>query len=147
MPSLRDNAARTALVRRLQGLTPGAAAKWGRLDARTMLCHLNDVLAVAVADTKAQSANQKAFQHFPLKHLILYVLPIPNNVRTAPEFLRSTPAAFEDDRQRVIQLIDRLAAAPKGHGPEHPLFGRLTNEEWNVLQWKHINHHLKQFGC
>ncbi len=147
MLSLRDDATRTAIVQRVQRLTPGATAKWGRFDAPNMLCHLSDVLAVSVGDIKAQSVNRKVFQHFPLKDLIIYVLPFPKNVSTAREFLRSTPAAFDDDRQRVINLIDRLATAPEGYGPEHPLFGRLTNEEWNVLQRKHIDHHLKQFGC
>ena len=29
---------------------------------------------------------------------------------------------------------------------KHPFFGEMTNEEWDLLQWKHLNHHLNQFS-
>jgi hypothetical protein len=61
--------------------------------------------------------------------------------------LASAPASFDADRQRLLDFIGRVAAAPKAQGPEHPLFGPLTNDEWNALHRKHIDHHLKQFGC
>ena len=44
------------------------------------------------------------------------------------------------------QKTEQLALTPRAKGPEHPFFGPLTNGEWNALQWKHIKHHLKQFG-
>jgi len=46
-----------------------------------------------------------------------------------------------------VKLMERLAATPRANGAEHPFFGPLTNEEWNALQWKHLSHHLRQFGC
>jgi hypothetical protein len=39
-----------------------------------------------------------------------------------------------------------VAARPKGMGSKHFLFGALTNDQWNALSWKHIDHHLRQFG-
>jgi hypothetical protein len=147
VPSLREEKIRTALIHRLQSLTPSMKPRWGTLDASRMLCHLGDVLAMAVGDLSAKSANRKVFHHFPLKHLILYLLPFPKGAPTAPELLSTAPAGFETDRSRVVALIQRLAVTPDAAGPEHPLFGPLSNNEWNVLQCKHIDHHLKQFGC
>lgn len=147
MPSLRDESARKQLVQRLQNLTPATKPKWGKLDAPRVLCHLGDTLAMGVGEVPTKSVNRKMFHHFPLKHLILYVLPFPKNVPTAPELLASAPSDFEADRKRVLDLINRLAVTPPANGPEHPFFGPLTNEEWNALQWKHIDHHMKQFGC
>jgi hypothetical protein len=52
------------------------------------------------------------------------------------------------ERERLCGLIDRFAAA----GPEgctrypHSFFGRLTSEEWATLMYKHLDHHLRQFG-
>ena len=69
MPSLRNDATRTAIVERLLRLTPAATAKWGSFDAASMLCHLNDALVFSIGGVKAKSANRRAFQHFPLKHL------------------------------------------------------------------------------
>jgi len=147
MPSLRDEAARKGLIQRLQRLTPATKPKWGKLDAARVLCHLGDTLGMSLGDISTAPMNRKAFHHFPLKHLFLYVLPFPKGVPTAPELLASNPQEFEGDRRRLIELMNRLAAVAGGNGPEHPFFGPLTNEEWNALQWKHIEHHLKQFGC
>lgn len=146
MPSLRNDKIRNGLVQRLRRLTPETKPQWGKLDAPRMLCHLNDALAMSVGDISLESVNRKVFHHFPMKHLIFYVLPFPKNVPTAPGLLSSRPKDFESDRERLIERIVRLAATPRAKGPEHPFFGPLTNEEWNVLQWKHISHHLKQFG-
>jgi hypothetical protein len=147
MPSLRHEAVRAELIRRLNRLTPATKPKWGRLDAPRLLCHLGDTLAMSIGELPVKSANRRAFHYFPLKHLILYVLPFPKGAPTAPELLSTAPQDFDVSRRRVLELMDRLAAAPKANGPEHPFFGPLTNEEWNALQWKHIDHHLKQFGC
>lgn len=147
MPSLRDETARKQLVQRLQNLTPAAKPKWGGMDAPRMLCHVGDALAMGLGELSTKPLNRKLFHHFPVKHLILYVFPFPKGAPTAPELLSSAPANFDADRQRVLESINRLAATPTAQGPEHPFFGPLTNEEWNALQWKHIDHHLKQFGC
>jgi hypothetical protein len=147
MSSLRNPVARAILIQRLQKLAPTAQSQWGSFNAPRMICHLADTLAMALGDLPTQSVNMKAFQCFPLKHLLLYVLPMSKGLPTAPELLSSQPIAFEADRQRVIELMERLAAAPDGPGAEHPFFGPLTVEEWKHLQAKHIDHHLRQFGC
>jgi hypothetical protein len=111
-----------------------------------MLCHLGDTLAMALGDTHLPSMNANRMQRFLLKYLFLYVVPMPKGLPTAGGLLSSPPSNFEADRRRVMELIERLAAVPRALGPEHPFFGPLTNDEWNVLQRKHTDHHLRQFG-
>lgn len=147
MPSFRDRAVCEEMIRRLDRLTPSTPPKWGKLDAQRMLCHVADTLAMAVGDLSVPLMNYAPLRHFPLKHLILYVVPFPKNASTAKELLSSTPRNIDSDRRRVVELIHRLALAPAASGPQHPIFGRLTNDEWNVLQCKHLEHHLRQFGC
>ena len=147
MPSLRDASTRNSLVQRLQQLTPDTRPKWGKFDAPRMVCHLNDALAVSLGEIPTSTMNMKAFQHFPLKHLVIYVVPFPKGAKAPPDMLSSAPTNFDDDRQRLLERMERMAAAPDAPGPEHPLFGPLTYEEWNTLHCKHIAHHLKQFGC
>jgi hypothetical protein len=146
MPSMRDQNVRNSLLERLRRLTPTSARQWGQMDAARMICHLSDTLAMALGDLPVKPTKAGPFQHFPLKHLILYVFPMPKNVPTAPELLSTSPATFEADRRLVEERINRMADAPHGAGPVHPFFGPLSNDEWNVLQHKHIDHHLKQFG-
>lgn len=146
MPTLRSETARNGIVLRLQQLDPAAKAKWGQFDAPRMMCHLSDALAMSLGEITTPQLNKKAFHHFPLKHLILHVLPFPKGAPTVPELLLTEAGEFESDRRRVVEMVNRLAAAPDKKGPEHPLFGPLSTEEWNTLQWKHIDHHLRQFG-
>ena len=55
---------------------------------------------------------------------------------------------LESERERLCGLIDRFAAAGPGGCTSHPhlFFGRLTPEEWAILMYKHLDHHLRQFG-
>lgn len=146
MASLRNHTARENLIGRLQRLTPVTPHLWGKMDAPRMVCHLSDCLAMGLGELATKPVKAGAFQHFPLKHLILYVFPMPKGVPTAPELLLTAPDSFDADRQQVIERMERLASVPRGKGPVHPFFGLLSNEEWNSLQHKHIDHHLKQFG-
>jgi hypothetical protein len=147
MPTLKNATDRKRIVERLYKLTSETQPLWGSFTSARMICHLSDGLAMALGDLPVKSVNMKMFQRFPLKHLILYVLPFPKGARTVPELLKTSPGSFTADRERLVEQIEQLALKHAGAGPEHPLFGWLTNHEWQVLQHKHIDHHLRQFGC
>lgn len=147
MPTLRNTVDRKRLIERLYKVKPESRPQWGSLTAPRMLCHLSDGLAMALGDIAIESLGRKKYQRFPLKHLILYVIQFPRNVQTMPELLATEPNSFEADRERLVQQIERLVRKSDGAGPEHPLLGVLSNKAWNVLQYKHIEHHLTQFGC
>jgi hypothetical protein len=113
-----------------------------------MLQHLRLSAQMAVGDLNVEAKNKRAFQVFPLKHLILHVLPFPKGAPTAPELLPGAAASLEEERAALLTLLDRIGAGPQeGAGPAHPLFGPLTRREWGAATYKHIDHHLKQFGA
>jgi hypothetical protein len=149
MASLFDDRTREALLRRLAALTPAATPRWGRFTPGAMLCHLVDSARMGLGElpVAARRRGPHAFQRFPLKHLMLYVLPFPKGVATAPELLGTPAGDFERDRALVRELTQRLADGPReGPGPAHPFFGPLSRREWAVLAVRHIDHHLRQFG-
>jgi hypothetical protein len=84
----------------------------------------------------------------PLKQLVVYVAPFPRNAPTAPELtIAATPRPWADDIAMLQQLIDRITAHPShAEWPEHPAFGRLSRRAWGVLAYRHMDHHLRQFG-
>jgi hypothetical protein len=55
---------------------------------------------------------------------------------------------FEVERKRLSGMIDRFAAARAAGCTSHPhaFFGSLTPGEWAILMYKHLDHHLRQFG-
>jgi hypothetical protein len=118
------------------------------MDVTGMLKHLHLAALMALGEMEVPSANKRAFHMFPLKHLLLYVLPFPKGAPTAPKLKPEAAASMEEERAAVLELIERLGTGPRdGAGPDHPLFGPLTWREWGVVTYKHTDHHLKQFGA
>lgn len=146
MPSLRNEKDRQGLVERLQKVTPDAKAQWGSLDAPRMVCHLNDSLGAGLGKLEVPRKGPAAFRHFPLKHLAIYVVPMPKNAKAPKELLARAPGDFDEERRQLLQAMERMAAMPTGAGPDHFLLGGMNYDQWNALNWKHIDHHLRQFG-
>jgi hypothetical protein len=146
MPTLFDPSARGKIVSRLSNLTSDRRPLWGRLDAARVQTHLADQLRMAVGDVICRSKNTP-FRYPVLRELIVYLLPWPKGAPTAPELLATHPAEFETDRQTLLQLVERVGTLKPGVTfGEHPAFGRLSRRAWGVLAWRHLDHHLRQFG-
>ena len=149
MGSILNERDRAEIVRRLLSLTASSAGRWGSLDVVGMLRHLNLSARMTVGELEVPSVNKRALQVFPLKHLLLYVLPFPKGAPTAPELKPAVAAeSLEEERAALLALVERIGTGPRdGAGPAHPLFGPLTWREWGVVTYKHFDHHLKQFGA
>ena len=137
-----------AILNRLRSLSVSSTRRWGSMDVTGMLQHLRLSGLMTVGELPVVSKSKRAFQMFPLKHLILYVVPFPKGAPTAPELKPSDATSFEEERTALLELLDRIGTGPsEGEGPAHPLFGPLTWREWGVATYKHADHHLKQFGA
>jgi hypothetical protein len=144
--SLSSPSARQELVDRLRRLTPRSSANWGRMTAPQMLAHVADWMLMASGELPVASKNL-VLRHPPLKQLLIYVLPFPKGVPTAPELLARRPADWQAEQDMVcdrVQSFDKLFA--RNEWPEHPAFGRISPQAWGVLAYRHTDHHLRQFG-
>jgi hypothetical protein len=118
------------------------------MDAAAMLGHLRRSALMALGELSVECKNKRLFQMFPIKHLILYVVPFPKGAPTAPELLVSDAASVDSLRSELVSLVERIGVGPgDGYGPVHPLFGRLSFREWGTTTYKHTDHHLRQFGA
>lgn len=131
---------------RLDALTPASQARWGKFSVDGMLCHLRESARMASGALPVPDVGKKAFQSFPLKHLLLYVLPFPKGAPTAPLLLAPSPEEFGEARRQLQEALDTFLHEELRPAPPHPLFGLLTRKEWGTLVYKHIDHHLRQFG-
>jgi hypothetical protein len=148
MGSILNEADRAAIRQRIGCVTSASVARWGRMDAKAMLTHLRLSALMALGELPVACRSKRAFQVFPVKHLILHVVPFPKSAPTAPELLAPDAAPVEEIRSELVSLVERLGAGPReGDGPDHPLFGRLSFREWGVATYKHADHHLRQFGA
>lgn len=148
MGSILNETDRAAISTRLRTLSASSVGRWGTLDVVGMLQHLSLSTRMALGDMPVASVNKRAFQVFPLKHLILYVLPFPKGAPTANELKPITTTSVDEERAELLELLERIGTGPRdGAGPAHPLFGTLSWREWGVVTYKHADHHLKQFGA
>ena len=67
----------------------------------------------------------------------------------APDLIVPDQRDLDAERQRLCALIDRFCAAghPGCTTNPHSFFGRMTPGEWAILMYKHLDHHLRQFGA
>jgi hypothetical protein len=131
---------------RIARLSAAQAARWGRLSAPRMVVHLTDSMKMATGDLTV-APKRVPLRYPPLKQLVIYWLPFPKGVPTAPELLARAPTDWATELSELLASIDRFAGRdPAASWPDHPAFGRMSGRQWGVLAYRHIDHHLRQFG-
>jgi hypothetical protein len=54
---------------------------------------------------------------------------------------------LQQDIETLTRLLETFSRTDRlGPWPDHPAFGRLSGAAWGALSYKHIDHHLRQFG-
>jgi hypothetical protein len=146
--SIWDQRARLELLTRLERLAADTPARWGRFTGAGMLAHLNDSLRMALGELTPRE-KQLPLRFFPLKQLVIYLLPFPRGTPTAPELIaRIHVAVWSDEVETFRELLGRLAAqADATTWPRHPAFGAMNRRRWGVLVYRHTDHHFTQFGA
>ena len=143
--SLSDARTRQELVDRLERLGPEAKPLWGKMNAPQMLAHLADWMLMAKGELKTAAKN-RALRFPPLKQLVIYWLPFPKGVPTAPELISRKPLTWTIEHAAVREHVQSFEALNPAVWPKHPVFGEMTPTAWRVLGYRHMDHHLRQFG-
>ncbi len=148
MAALFQTCDREALRLRIQALRTDSPRQWGRMSPAQALRHCQMPLQVALGELRLRRNLMGLIFGGWAKRQLLAPGEFGRNLPTAAEFRVVDECDFEIERERLLLLVDRLGAG----GPDaltrepHPFFGRLSVEEWDALQWKHLEHHLRQFG-
>lgn len=146
MKTLFDERLRSAMLARIERVTTESRPQWGKMNAEQMLAHLSEALRMAVGELPAKS-KKLPLRFSPLRELIIYVLPWPKGAPTAPELLPSDSRSVETSKSELRRLLAEFGGrATRDDWPEHPAFGRLGRRGWGRLAWRHLDHHLRQFG-
>lgn len=149
MHTLFDPADRQSLMGRLGGLQPGAARQWGKMGVAQMLAHCSIAMEVATGETpRKQALIGKIFAPF-VRSSLLGEKPFSRNSPTDPTFIVTDEKNFDAERQRLTRLVNTFCESgpEKASAQTHSFLGRLRGEEWGVMMYKHIDHHLRQFGA
>ncbi|MEO5922891.1 MAG: DUF1569 domain-containing protein [Bryobacteraceae bacterium] len=148
MSTFADPAARASVRQRIERLTPNASRQWGRMTPHQMVCHLTDAYRMSSGERQPRAVDN-LFTRSVVKLIALHTnLTWPKGVKTLPEADQekggTKPVAWDRDCEELLEKISAFQAVANR---KHPIFGPLTEEEWNVWGYRHADHHLRQFGA
>lgn len=149
LPNAFDAEVTQSLLARLERLTPDAQPRWERLNAAEMMTHCAVAYALLLGDrTESLSFPMKVLNRWVFKWKVVSARPYPENGPTPTSPVSADAIVFETERATLSRYIRTVHAysASDMEGRKHPLFGPLGAQEWSTLFWKHLDHHLRQFG-
>jgi Protein of unknown function (DUF1569) len=135
---------------RLERFTASQQRLWGKMTAHGMICHLADAFRHPLGEKTASDSRPALPRGFYKWVALRTPTKWPRGVPTRPEMEQgvggSSPTEFDGDRRELLQLMERFAQPSAADRPAHPIFGRMTEEEWMRWGYLHVDHHLRQFG-
>ncbi len=148
MPNLFTAEDNQTMIARINKLTPDTKPLWGKMTVAQMLAHSQTTIEVALGE-RALKGGLMAFLFGKMaKKKLVKDEAFKKNLPTAPGFIIKGERNFNEEKEKLIALVQRLGNSdPEEIAKKpHPFFGKLTASEWNILQSKHLDHHLMQFG-
>jgi hypothetical protein len=137
------------VITRIQQLNPDTQPLWGKMAVAQMVAHCN-VTYEMVYDNIHPKPNSilKFILKLFIKKTVVNDEPYKHNSSTAPQFIVKDSKDFEKERLRLVNYIYKTQELGEDYfdGKESLSFGALTKSEWNNMFYKHLDHHLRQFG-
>src|SRR5690348_5846001 len=146
MPPLLDSSTRDEFTRRAQTLKADTRGTWGKMTVDQMLHHVNLSLAESLGEYQAPRSI-KGVPQWLVRLAILYG-PWGRGAPTRPDMLVPQGERFDfaAEHKRLLDMIDRFCKVPPtGPWPRSANFP-MTGRHWSVLEGRHLDHHLRQFG-
>jgi hypothetical protein len=148
MRTIFDKDTHAELHQRLDGLTADTARQWGKMSAAQAVEHTARAIEMASGAVPIKQHMLGKAIGWIFKGRVLGEQPFSKNSPTGPTLIIHDEPNFDDARTRLKQLMtDFHTKGPTAcDGNIHGFFGPLTGDEWGICQYKHVDHHLRQFG-
>jgi hypothetical protein len=149
MKNLFDAARVEEVKERMVQLRPDSEHLWGKMNAAQAVAHCSAGLEMAMGKIRPPRVLIGRAIGWIVKPMAFRDKePMRRNSPSVNSILVEDERDLETERERLCGLIDRFAAEGAKGCTSHPhaFFGRLTSQEWSVLMYKHLDHHLRQFG-
>jgi hypothetical protein len=149
LPNIFTKQVSEEIVERINKLDPATHPQWGKMNSAQMLAHCNVAYEMIYENIHPKpSAFMKLLLKMLIKNKVVGETPFPHNSKTAPQFIMKDTKEFEKEKRRLIEYINRTQQLGENHFDKKVSnsFGALTKTEWNNMFYKHLDHHLSQFG-
>lgn len=136
------------IIARVQNLSAVHQPQWGAMTASEMLLHCNSCNRQILEESRGNKKTQ--IKQYLLRILALYIAPnFKKNIQGELEHHtkgKANDLDFETYRKEFIHLINKFPVNTRCLTLSHPAFGNISTQEWGIAAYKHMDHHLRQFG-
>ena len=137
------------VVQRIHNLNNESQPQWGKMSVAQMMAHCSVAYdGVYTDEHEKPNALMRFMLKMFVKNQVVSEKPYPKNSRTAPQFLITDQREFEVEQKKLTDYIYKTQELGETYfdGKASHSLGKLTKQEWNNLFYKHLDHHLSQFG-
>lgn len=137
------------IISRIEGLEPAAVRQWGKMNAAQMMAHCSTTLDMASGRLNPARMFVGRLLGPLFKSSFTNEKPFPRNSPTNEELVIADARDFAREREQLKQKVRQFheGGEAKCTRHPHPFFGALTPEAWSRGMYKHLDHHLRQFGA
>ena len=139
------------IIARINQLTPQSQPQWGKMSVDKMLAHCCVAYETIYEPGKHPPPNfvMGLIMKLLVKSVVTGNKPLKKNSPTAPYFIIAADKDFEAEKARLIAFIRRTQQLGEQEfdGKASLSFGPLTKTQWSNMLYKHLDHHLTQFGA
>ncbi|CAM4387384.1 DUF1569 domain-containing protein [Paenibacillus typhae] len=148
MKDIYDKTHAAEILRRIDQLSPQSTPQWGTMQVAQMLAHCSAFQDIPMGNSSPPRGWLGRVIGRFVKPVFYNDKPLPLNMSTIPEILISDNRDFGAEQEKLKQNITKFQSdGPEKCSPHpHPFFGPLTPEQWGKGIYKHLDHHLRQFG-
>ena len=149
MKNIFETEVTQGVIGRIEKLLPNTSAQWGKMNVSQMLAHCNVTYEMVFTDKhKKPNGIMRFILKSFVKNVVVNESPYKPNNKTAPAFIIIDERNFELEKKRLIEHLVKTQQLGESHfdNKESLSFGVLNKTEWNNMFYKHLDHHLKQFG-
>ena len=149
MKTLYQDSSYQEIADRLCKLTPIAEKQWGKMSVAQMLAHCCEPLEVAIGRKITKRLLIGRILGPLAKPAYVGEKPFAKNGPTAKDFLVRDERDFTAEKTKLEKLIKEFHGGGLGGATTNPhaFFGKLTKEQWGIMMYKHLDHHLRQFSA
>jgi len=149
MKNLFDKPVYEEIIQRMSALKEGAAAQWGKMNAAQMMAHIRQPFKLALSDKKRPRVLIGLLLGWMFKKKLYDDTPWKPGLPTSPDFIIKDQRNFAEEKKQLAEIIQQFYNAGPGGITKHPhpMFGKFTPEQWGKSMYKHLDHHLRQFGA
>jgi hypothetical protein len=146
MKSLFNTADRNEIITRISAINETSVRQWGKMTAAQMLAHCQAPIKVGIGELKLGTNLLFMILGPIIKKKLSKSEPFDQNLPTHKDFIIKHDPVLETEKKNLIDLVNKLNDQQNQLAAKHPIFGKMTPAQWDMLNWKHLDHHLRQFG-